>query len=276
MNEQIRLDVRSALLWLVSGVLVGGVVLAAEPFGAGDRTNPELLNSYLLAFAPLFALNRLYLPVRRVRCAPRGLEERPTIGGRAMLPTCAVHALGPAAAFVWAENGTLVGGVLAGLLAMSWWIFLEVQRRTRTVLTPKAWTSRELDRLENNYEIAAIAALWAVAGATYAAAEPSSIPSLPDFTVGLLALGAVGTPLRAATVLVARRWPAALACAVLALTTAVLWRSGLWVPLGIAPALVWAVYIDRERRLERELVITGLRGRVDPQTLQSRYPWAAV
>lgn len=210
----------------------------------------------------------MYAPARSVRAAPRGMEERTTIGGRAMLPTSAVHALGPAAALAWADDGS----ALTILVFASWWMFLEIQRRSRAVLEGDAWTSRPLDRLENNYEIVAVSALWALAGSLYAAASPDAIPQLMDYVVGVLILGICGTSARAACSVIATRWHVGLLAVVASLATVATWSLHLWVPFGVVPAVLWFAGVQRARRDERTRLAAQIKREAPPDEFERRYP----
>lgn len=270
------LDLRSGLLWLVCGLVVGAVVLAGSPFGAGHRSDPEMLNGFVLAFTPLVALNRLYAPIRAQRAAGRGLEERTTIGGRAMLPTSAVHALGPAAALVWTEDGRLLGAALTCLVALSWWLYLEIQRRTRVILRPGQWTSRELDRLENNYEILAITGLWALVGAACAATDQLAAPHLMSYVIGLLVLGISATSIRAACVIATRDWRVIVVATAAVAASVTTWSIGAWVPFGALPAVCWFAFLESRRRRERSRRSVRISEEVSPSVFARRYPDLAL
>lgn len=250
-TKRAEVDILAGVLWLTIGVGAGLLMLVVAPFGSGERSSPELLNGFVLAFAPLLALNRLYAPARALRAAPRGMEERSMIGGRAMLPTSAVHAIGPAAALVWADDGAALGAALTALLAASWWLFLEIQRRSRAFLASDAWTSRVLDRLENNYEIFAVSALWALAGGMYAAVSPDAIPRLMDYVVGVLMVGICGTSARAASSVIATSWRIAVLGMFAGLATVAAWRFDVWVRCRPGHRLVWGAWISPDAQSAR-------------------------
>jgi hypothetical protein len=175
-----------ALGWLVLGLALGVVVLITAPFGQASDVPAEdsgfvLLNGYALALAPLLSIMRAYRAVRAVPVEPRGLEERRVIGGRWMLLSCVVHALGPAAGLIWGgDHRVLFGCSLVALVSLSWLVFIELQRRTRKPLAIASWTSQEIDQLRVNSEVIVIALLWSAVGLSFAGASPSEIPDMPQ------------------------------------------------------------------------------------------------
>lgn len=48
-SERADVDILSGVLWLTIGVGAGLLILVAAPFGAGERSSPELLNRFVLA-----------------------------------------------------------------------------------------------------------------------------------------------------------------------------------------------------------------------------------
>lgn len=270
-------DIRSGLLWFAALTAVGAIIFALEPFGdLPGRTGGSqwvLGNSYLLALAPLVAIERAYRQVRSVPYSPRGLEERRTIGGRWMLPTCMIHATGAAGAFVWGDDRLALGLALTVLLAVSWFAFVEVQRRTRVPLAFGEWTSRDIDQLRVNSEALCVAMIWVGAGIALQLVSPLDDP-IGGWLIGLAALGVGFAFIRVVVSLSARVSLAGLfalayilgAVALVALASSPTWEVYLLVGVPLV-----ALLLERARRQHQRVIAGSLVEQGHGPALRRRY-----
>lgn len=274
-----RVETVAGTVWLVFGLVVGALILWAEPFGApanDPAATSDLVvgNGYVLAVAPLLAIVRAYRQVRAVPFSPRGLEERRQIGGRWMGVTCALHALAPAAVLAWGSHRIAYGLGLTAVVAVSWLVFVETQRRTRVPLAFEDWTSAEIDRLRVNSEFAYIALVWSAAGVALEVAVPSAIPNMGTWIAGVALVGLALAFLRVVAELCSALDPvgfAAILGSCLAVWILVTSSRETWLPVVGSLTLVLVVALERRRRARQLQIAQRLDEAGNHQALVSRY-----
>lgn len=164
-------DVLRGLLVFGLTAGLGWIVASAQPFGPATRyrSSPEI-NGLLIAVAPLISAFAAYKPVRREAWAPRGLATSPEIGSPVFFCAWLLTALPVAIVFARGSSHTGEAIVFWLLVNVSWVLALEIQRRTRHLLS--AHRAGEDSALHLNVEALAAGAFLGAAGLF--AGEPRS------------------------------------------------------------------------------------------------------